>query len=98
MIVRRISSGTDLGVVTVLVAADLIELGLLGRHEQLEEVLVAVVVEPVAEAGEPLGLAGVHLGVAVRVVADEHLREVGVELLDVGAEVVAVLEVELVLP
>ena len=43
------------------------------------------------------GLALVHLGVAVRVVADEHLGGEQVVLRDVGAEVVAVLEVELVL-
>ena len=36
-----------------------------------------------AEALQPLGLARVHLRVAVGVVAHEHLREVGVELLDV---------------
>ena len=36
--------------------------------------------------------------VAVGVVADEHLREVGVEAFDVLAEVLAVLEVEHVLP
>ena len=56
-----------------------------------------MLVEPVGEPLEPLGLDAVHLGVAVGVVAHEHLREVGIELLDVGAEVLAVLEVELVL-
>src|SRR3954451_17494402 len=57
-----------------------------------------VLVQPVGEPLEALELALVHLGVAVGVVADEHLGEVGVELLDVRAEVLAVLEVELVLP
>ena len=56
-----------------------------------------MLVEPVGQPLQPLGLALVHPGVAVRVVAHEHLGEVGVELLDVRAEVVAVLEVELVL-
>ena len=56
-----------------------------------------MLVEPVREPLEPLGLARVHALVAVRVVAHQHLGEVRVELLDVGAEVVAVLEVELVL-
>ena len=57
-----------------------------------------MLVQPVREPLQPLELAVVHLGVGiVGVVADEHLREVGVEALDVGAEVVAVLEVELVL-
>ncbi len=53
--------------------------------------------EPVAEPlqlGELLAVGG---GVAVGVVADEHLREVGVEAFDVLAEVLAVLEVEHVL-
>ena len=53
--------------------------------------------EPVGEALEPLELLLVHVGVGVGVVADEHLGEVGVELLDVGGEVLAVLEVELLL-
>ncbi len=39
-------------------------------------------------------LLGVGGGVPVGVVADEHLREVGVEALDVLAEVIPVLEVE----
>ena len=42
-------------------------------------------------------LAPVHLRVALRVVAHEDLAEGGQELLDVAREVVAVLEVELVL-
>ena len=90
--------GAQLGVVAVGVAAHLLELRVLGRHEQLEEELAVVRVEPVGEPLQPADLALVHLGVAVGVVADEDLREVGVELLDVLAEaVLAVLEVELVL-
>jgi hypothetical protein len=46
---------------------------------------------------QPPELALVHLGVAVGVVADQDLGEMGVEALDVVAELVAVLEVELVL-
>ena len=53
--------------------------------------------EPVGETLQPLRLAAVHLRVPVRVVADQDLGEVGVEALDVVAEAVAVLEVELVL-
>ncbi len=89
--------GAQLGVVAVGVAADLLELASSAGHEQLEEELAVVLVEPVGEALEALRLALVHLRVAIGVVADEHLREVGVEALDVVAEVVAVLEVELVL-
>jgi hypothetical protein len=54
-------------------------------------------VQPVGEALEALGLAPVHVRVAVGVVADEDLGEVAAEVRDVPAEVVAVLEVELVL-
>ena len=88
---------TQLGVEAVGVAVDLLELVVLGGNEQLEEELAVVLVEPVGEALEPLRLALVHLGVALRVVAHQHLGEVRVELLDVVAELVAVVEVELVL-
>ena len=66
-------------------------------HEQLEEELAVVLVQPVGELLEPLGLALVHLLVAVRVVTDEHLGGEQVVLGDVVAELVAVLELELVL-
>src|SRR3954464_4393854 len=89
---------TQLGVVAVRVAAGLLQLLVGGGHQQLEEELAVVLVEPVREPLEASGLALVHLAVAVRVVADQDLREVGVELLDVVAELVPVLEVELVLP
>jgi hypothetical protein len=69
----------------------------LGRHEQLEEELAVVLVQPVGEPLEAPELAVVDLPVALGVQAHEHLREVGVEALDVLAEGVAVLEVELVL-
>ena len=72
-------------------------MSLLRRHQQLEEELAIVIVKPVREASQPLGLPPVHLRVAVGVVANEHLREVGVVALDVGAEVIAVLEVEFLL-
>ena len=94
----RISSGRSSRVVALLVAADTLELIRLGWHQQLEEELAVVLVEPVGEPLQLLCLAPVHLLVALGVVAHEHLREIGVELLDVGAEVLAVLEVELVLP
>ena len=55
-------------------------------------------VQPVGQLLEPPELALVHHGVGVvGVVTDEHLGEVGVELLDVLAELGPVLEVELVL-
>ena len=69
----------------------------LGRDQQLEEELAVVGVQPVRELLQPLGLALVHLRVAVRVVTDEHLGGEQVVLGDVVGEVVAVLELELVL-
>ena len=56
-----------------------------------------MLVQPLGEAAELLDLALVHRPVALGVVADEHLREVRVVLLDLLAELLAVLEVELVL-
>jgi hypothetical protein len=72
-------------------------LQLLGRRrdQELEEEEAAVLVQPIREAGQPLGLAPVQRGVAVRVVAHEHLGERGVERLDVRGEVLPVLELEL---
>ena len=78
---------TQLGVVAVGVAADGLELVVLGGHEQLEQEQATVVVEPVGELLEAAELALVHLRVAVRVVTDEHLGGERVELLDVRAEV-----------
>src|ERR687891_79874 len=71
------------------------------RDEQLEQVLPPLLVQPVTQTLETLGLSSVHrVGFlpAVRVVADEHLGERGIELLDVRSKFLAVLEVELVLP
>ena len=52
--------------------------------------------QPLGELAEASRLAAIEIGAAFRVVAHEDLGEGGVERLDVGAEVVAVLEVELV--
>ena len=76
----------QLGVVAVGVAADALELRRLGGHEQLEQVLAVMLVQPLGEAAQLLDLALVHRLVALRVVSDEHLREVGVVLLDLLAE------------
>src|SRR5664279_453752 len=86
--------GAQLGVIAVVVPADRLELGVLGGHQQLEQELAVVLLEPVAEPLELAELLGVGGGVAVGVVANEHLGEVGVEAQDVLAEVLAVLEVE----
>src|SRR3954452_19860258 len=65
--------GPQLGVVAVVVAADRLELRVGRGHEQLEQELAVVLVQPVGQALEAFELALVHLGVAVRVEADEHL-------------------------
>ena len=93
----RISSWTQLGVVAIGVAFDARQLPFGGGHQQLEQELAIVFVQPIGEPLQPSELPLVHRRVAVGVVADQHLREVRVELLDVRAEIVAVLEVELVL-
>ena len=91
-------SRPQLAVVAVGVAADGRQLLLLGGHQQLEQERATRRVEPLAEAREPLCLPAVHRDIAARVVAHEYFRVGGVERRDVLAEVVPVLEVELVLP
>ncbi len=86
--------GAKLRVIALRVSADGLQLGVLGGHEQLEQEPAVVLLEPVAEALQLGQLLAVRLGVAVGVVAHEHLREVGVEALDVRPEVIAVLEIE----
>src|SRR5579862_3549484 len=90
--------GAKLDVVTVLAPVDARELRLLRRHEQLEQELAVPFVQPLGERQQARRLALVHRLVALGVVADEHLREVRVELLDLVAEGLAVLELKLVLP
>ena len=51
----------------------------LGRHQQLEQELAVVLVQPVGQPLELVQLLAVGVGVALRVVADEHLGEVGIE-------------------
>src|ERR1700722_4702147 len=53
--------------------------------------------QPVREAPELAQLLGVFLCIALGVIAHEHLREIGIEALNVLAELVPVLEVEHVL-
>src|SRR5581483_1849512 len=90
--------GTHLDIVLGLIASYRLELSRLGRNEQLEQELPPPLVQPVGQALQTLGLASVQLRIAPWVVADEHLREGRIELLDVRAEVLPVLEVELILP
>ena len=86
--------GAQLAVVALILAADASQLDVLGGHEQLEEELSPVLLQPVAQPPELGELLAICRTIAVGVVADEHLGEVGVEAFDVLAEVIAVLEVE----
>ncbi len=89
--------GPQPAVILTLVAAEVLKLRLRGGYQQLEEKLAAAISQPVAQPREPLGLAAIQVRVAVRVVADKHFGECRIEGLDVGAEVLAVLEFELLL-
>ena len=55
-IARQHQLRAQLGVVAIGVAVYRGELGLLRRHQQLEEKLAIVLVQPVREAPQPLGL------------------------------------------
>src|SRR5437899_307911 len=85
-------------VVRVLVAVELFQLRALRGHEELEHELSPRPVEVLGQVAQARRLAAVHLRVALGVVAHEDLAEGGRERLDVACVVVAVLEVELVLP
>src|ERR687894_1890097 len=87
----------QLTVVAIRVTSHGIELPGLRRHQQLEEILASALVQPLAQGAESFTLPFVHPLIPLGVPAHEHLGERGVEGLDVGAEVVPVLEVELVL-
>src|SRR5207249_7996724 len=90
--------GSQLDVVARSIPAELSELRCFRGHEQLEQELAASFVQPVRESPQPNELARVQDEVAFGVVAHEHLRERRIELLDVSAELVAELEVELRTP
>src|SRR3989475_5782472 len=87
--------GAQLGVVALRVPAHGGELLILRRHQELEQKAPPMLGEPGRERHQTGRLAAVDLGIAVRVVAHEDLDEVGVEALDVVAELLPVLEVEL---
>ena len=86
--------GAQLRVVALALAAHRLQLRGRRGHEQLEQELALALVQPVGELLELRALLAVALRVPVGVVAHEHLREVGVEALDVLAELLPVLEVE----
>ena len=86
--------GAQLRVVALDVAADGLQLRILGRHEQLEQELGLVLASQSLSRLSLASCSRLSAGLAVGVVADEHLGEVGVEAFDVRGEVLAVLEVE----
>ena len=75
-----------------------LELPRRGGYEKLEHVFRPCALEVVREAHQTRGLALVHGRVTFRIVAYEHLAEGGRERGDMLGEVLAELEVELVLP
>src|ERR1019366_8913955 len=89
--------GPQVAVIGVRPAADLVELVRRRRYQQLEQELAIVRAQPSRRPREPPALAAVELRVAVGVVAHEHLGEVRVKRLDMLAELLPELEVELVL-
>jgi hypothetical protein len=90
-------AGPDLAVVGLLVALEPLELRWLGRHQQLEHEQPAALVQVVGQPLQTSRLPLVQRLLALRVVAHQHLAEGRLEHLDVLAELLAVLEVELVL-
>ena len=89
----------ELEVVGLLVALQPVELRLLRRHQQLEhETASLCACEVVGQPLQPRGLALVQRAVAFGVVAHQDLAEGRIEGLDVAGEILAVLEIELVLP
>ncbi len=78
-------------------AVELIQLGGGSRHQELEQELAIPVTQPLAQPRQPPRLSLVQLGVALGVVPHQDLGERRVERLDVRPEVVAVLELKLLL-
>src|SRR5207247_3614683 len=81
-----------------LVAGELLELGLLGRHQELEHEPASGPAKILRESPQSRGLSTVESRVALGVVADQHLGEGRVERLDMAGKLLAVLEIELLLP
>src|SRR5439155_10907211 len=90
--------GTAGAIVGSLVAGEILELRLLGRHQELEHETASRSAKILGETPEAGRLAAVQGGVPLGVVTDEHLAEGRAELLDVADKLVAVLEIELLLP
>src|SRR5215467_11685440 len=89
----------QLPVVGLLVTLELLELRLLRRHQQLEHKQpAALAMQVVRQPLQPGCLPAVERLVALRVVAHQHLTEGGVESLNMFGEVLAVLELKLLLP
>src|SRR5262245_43849751 len=89
----------ELEIVRPSVTSEPFELRFLGRHQQLEhEKTTALSMQVIGQPFQSVRLALVERPIALGVVAHQHLAEGRAEGLDVRGEVLAVLEVELVLP
>src|SRR5207244_4683640 len=84
--------------VVYLILSYLFDVGAADCKDPHGHKLPTLPVEKVGEAAEAIGLGLVHRPIGLGAIADQHLTERRRELLDVPREVVAVLEVELVLP
>src|SRR5438445_283218 len=84
-------------VVKVAVPADLLQLGGLRRHQQLEQKSAVMFAQPARQSGQPLKLSPVHSRVAVGVVAHKYFGVGRIESFDVLAKIDSIFEVEFVL-
>src|SRR6266478_2001892 len=90
--------GPKFQIVGLLVAFEVIELGLFWWHQQFKhEFAAAVGVQVVGEPLQTFCLTPVECGIALGVIADQYLAEGWLDCLDVFGEVLAVLEVEFLL-
>jgi hypothetical protein len=89
----------NLEIIGLLVALKLVELRLLRRHQEFEHEAAAVPFrEKSGQAFQSGNLPPVQCAVALGIIADQHLAEGRVEGLDMLHKILAILEVELVLP
>src|SRR6185369_4179422 len=90
--------GPQLEIIGLRVALELVELRLLRRHQELEHEATAFVGgEKIGQAFQSGGLPLVQRAIALRIIAHQHLTEGRVEGLDMAREILAILEVELLL-
>src|SRR5208282_60768 len=89
---------TNLQVVSLLVAFDLLQLRFLRRNQELKHKKTSIrTVEIIGQLSETVRLSPVQSLVALRVVSHQDFTECWLEDLDVVVEGFAVLEIELIL-